>query len=253
MTLNEYLGMSCADGTMAEKACAVAEQAHFGQKRWNGDPYVTHPIRVAESFFREGLLMAEVEDERVVAYLHDVVEDTDVTLDQLREFGFTETQVVAVDSVTKCEGESYLDFVLRAKKNPIGCRVKVADIRDNMSDLPDPPPRRQLRKHHQRAEKYRLALWILEHGSETFGQCSCFEAELETYAQNLDTLLSLDNVGRYALIHGKDVVGVFDTYRDAVQTGYEKCGLEQRFFVKQITTTEPCNGLRKEVSSGPGL
>ena len=161
MTLNKYLDAPlAADATMIEKACAVAEQAHAGQKRWNGDSYITHPTRVAESFC--GLSMAEVEDERVVAFLHDVVEDTGITLEQLREFGFSEEQVEAIDSVTKREGQSYLDFVLRAKANPIGCRVKIADIKDNLNDLNG----RRTGKNKNNREKYQLALWILENGCE---------------------------------------------------------------------------------------
>lgn len=135
------------DDSLSDRAMWIADQAHRGQFRRDGNPYVSHPNRVAKSLSRD--------DEVVVAYLHDVVEDTDVTLDQLRKFGFTEVQIEAIDSVTKRGGESYLDFVLRAKENPIGRRVKIADIKDNSSDLNDPS------KKHLR-EKYQLALWILE-------------------------------------------------------------------------------------------
>ena len=147
--LNKFLKEIQLDinASLVERARHVAVQAHAGQTRWNGDAYVVHPIRVADSL--------TTDDEKVVGSLHDVVEDTDVTLVQLKSFGFTDEQQEAIDSVTKREGESYLDFVLRAKANPIGRRVKEADINDNLSDLDG-----KRHKHHQ--EKYQLALWILQ-------------------------------------------------------------------------------------------
>ena len=66
-------------------------------------------------------------DERIVAVLHDVVEDTDCTFDRLRTEGFAESVLEALDAVTRREGESYEDFVQRAAKNPIGRNVKRAD------------------------------------------------------------------------------------------------------------------------------
>ena len=61
------------------------------------------------------------------------------------------------------------------------------------------------------------------------------EVELDTYRRNLEALLA--DVGKYVLIHKKDVIGVYDTYNDAIQNGYEKCGLEP-FLVKQIEAIE---------------
>ncbi len=167
MTLHKYLDTCPDDATMVEKARAVATRAHAGQKRWNGDPYITHPTRVAGSFYG----LSEVEDERVVALLHDVVEDTEITLDQLREFGFTEKQVEAIDSVTKRDKESYLDFVLRAKANSIGRRVKIADIKDNMSNLHEVFKDHPVREQRLRREKYKLALWVLNHPKEIEPPC----------------------------------------------------------------------------------
>jgi len=149
--LNRFITSTQLDieATMIERARQVAVQAHLNQTRWNGDIYVTHPIRVAESL--RGRMM---EDEQVVAYLHDVVEDSGVTLEMLREFGFSSEQIDAIDSVTKRPDENYRDFILRAKQNPTGCVVKIADIKDNLRDLDD-------RKKTMR-DKYELALWILE-------------------------------------------------------------------------------------------
>jgi (p)ppGpp synthase/HD superfamily hydrolase len=74
----------------------------------------------------------QTDAERMAAVLHDVVEDTDWTLEALRERGFPEQVVVAVDHLTRREGESYDAFVLRAAAHPVARRVKVADLEDNM-------------------------------------------------------------------------------------------------------------------------
>lgn len=74
----------------------------------------------------------ETELERMVGVLHDVVEDTPYTLADLRELGYSEDLLLALDGVTRREGEPYEDFVLRSKANPISRRVKLADLEDNM-------------------------------------------------------------------------------------------------------------------------
>jgi len=147
--VNKYLQHSQIDGdtSIVERARQVAVQAHLHQTRWNGAAYITHPIRVA--------LSVNSDDEKVVSYNHDVDEDTELTLEDLRSFGFSETQLAAIESVTIREGENYLDFILRAKENKIGRVVKIADIKDNLSDL-------DRSKHKHMYDKYLLALWILE-------------------------------------------------------------------------------------------
>ena len=174
--LNKFLGHTAlpSNPTMIERARHVAVKAHTNQTRWNGDAYITHPMRVANSL--------TTEDERVVGLLHDVVEDTDVTLEQLQEFGFSETQLAAVDSVTERKGESYLEFVLRSRANSIGCRVKEADIKDNLSGLFGD-------MYQDRIDKYKLALWILNIPVTVKGDINeCIQLlmegeSLETYAQ----------------------------------------------------------------------
>ena len=105
-------------------ALRIAIRAHEGQKDKSGREYVMHPIRVAE----------RCKDPRakIVALLHDTIEDTDVTADYLRKEGFPEEILSAILSVTKQEGESYEDFVRRASENSIGREVKIADLEDNM-------------------------------------------------------------------------------------------------------------------------
>jgi len=111
---------------MLDRAITLAVAAHAGQTDRAGQPYILHPLRV--------MLAVEHPDERIVAVLHDVVEDSAITLDDLAKVGFSATVIEAIDSVTKREGESYPQFVARAGQNMIGRTVKLADLRDN-SDL----------------------------------------------------------------------------------------------------------------------
>ena len=110
--------------SLLERAILLAVQAHRGQVDRSGAPYILHPLRV--------MFRVEAENERIAAVLHDVVEDTDWTLDGLRAEGFPEEVVQAVDCLTRREGESYDDRVARAAANPIARRVKLADLEDNM-------------------------------------------------------------------------------------------------------------------------
>lgn len=105
-------------------ALLIAIRAHEGQKDKSEREYVMHPIRVAER--------CKNPRAKIVALLHDTIEDTDVTTEYLRSEGFPEEIINAVLSVTKQEGESYEDFVCRAAENPIGKEVKIADLEDNM-------------------------------------------------------------------------------------------------------------------------
>ena len=107
-----------------DKALQIAMRAHAGQKDKAGHDYIMHPIRVSE---RCSDLRA-----KIVALLHDTIEDSDVTADYLREQGFTEEIVEAVLSVTRREGEEYDDYVHRAAQNKLGKMVKRADLEDNM-------------------------------------------------------------------------------------------------------------------------
>jgi (p)ppGpp synthase/HD superfamily hydrolase len=114
-----------------EDAIALAVQAHRGQLYPSPvpEPYVLHPLRV--------MLRLESETERIVGVLHDVVEDTDVTLDDLRRLGYSDEIVDAVDHLTQRPGdayqglESYDAYIERLISNPIARRVKLADLADN--------------------------------------------------------------------------------------------------------------------------
>jgi (p)ppGpp synthase/HD superfamily hydrolase len=134
-----------------ECAIAIAAEAHTDQVDKAGAPYVLHPLRM--------MLRVSSTDERIVAVLHDVCEDCQGwTFDRLRAEGFSEHIIQALQSVTKRDGEDYEAFVRRAASNPIGRRVKLADLRDN-SDLSRiaMPSERDFR----RIEKYRRAIDLI--------------------------------------------------------------------------------------------
>ncbi len=108
-----------------EDALSIAAQAHRGQQDKAGAPYLLHPLRLMLRMDTEAAMMAAV--------LHDVVEDTEWTLERLREAGFSEEVLEAVDCLTHREGESYEQFVERVRTNRIARQVKIADLEDNMN------------------------------------------------------------------------------------------------------------------------
>jgi len=107
-----------------EKAISIAALAHTGQVDKASEPYILHPIKV--------MLRMATEQERIAAVLHDVVEDSAVTLDDLRTEGFSKEIVAAVDALTKRPGETRLDAAARAADDPIAINVKLADNAENM-------------------------------------------------------------------------------------------------------------------------
>jgi (p)ppGpp synthase/HD superfamily hydrolase len=128
-----------------QKAKELATKAHKGQHRWGGEPYITHPEAVAE--------MVDTFTEKQVAWLHDVVEDTNVSLKDLTDYGFSETVVEAVDAITKRKGEEeYDEYIERVARNDIATEVKIADITHNLS----------CGAKGSMGDKYRLAIKYLE-------------------------------------------------------------------------------------------
>ncbi|SER22594.1 HD domain-containing protein [Giesbergeria anulus] len=107
-----------------ERAISLAAQAHAGQVDKAGQPYILHPLRV--------MLRVSTEEERIAAILHDVVEDTSITLEQLAEEGFSPTVVAAVEALTKRHGESRMEAAARATENRVARTVKLADNAENM-------------------------------------------------------------------------------------------------------------------------
>ena len=126
-----------------DKAIQIAVSAHAGQVDKGGQPYVLHPLRV--------MCSVEKPHERLAAVLHDVVEDTAVTIDDLTNEGFPAEVLDAVQALTKLSGESRLDAAKRAVQNTIARKVKLADVADNMnmSRIPNPTA-----KDHARLREY---------------------------------------------------------------------------------------------------
>lgn len=109
---------------LLDKAAQICVSKHAGQRDKMGCAYFQHPMRVA--------MRCKTDEEKMVALLHDTIEDTDVTAEYLLAEGFPQSVVDGIISVTKREGESYEDFVARAKQNPLGSVVKLHDLEDNL-------------------------------------------------------------------------------------------------------------------------
>ncbi len=136
---------------MLEKAIRLAEKAHQGQLDKGGHPYILHPKRVAEK--------CETETEKITALLHDVLEDSAYTQEDLRAEGFTEDILEALTYLTHQEGEGYMEYIERICQNPLAVRVKYADLQDNMdvSRISNPTE-----KDFARPEKYKKAVKRIE-------------------------------------------------------------------------------------------
>ena len=107
-----------------EDAIALAVEAHRGQRDKAGQSYILHPLRV--------MMRLETDEERTVAILHDVVEDTPWTLERLRAAGYPEAVLSALDALTRRDGETYEAFIERLRPDALARRVKLADLEDNM-------------------------------------------------------------------------------------------------------------------------
>ena len=113
---------------LVEKARTLAYNAHDGQYRRGGKHFMTHPHAVSQKFSDPNLV--------AVALLHDVLESTNVTRKELEAAGMPAEVIDAVVAITRNDGEPYFDYIHRCKRNPLAHMVKIADIRDNLSDKP---------------------------------------------------------------------------------------------------------------------
>jgi (p)ppGpp synthase/HD superfamily hydrolase len=136
---------------MTKKALKLCFDIHKEQVDKSGLPYVFHPFHLAEQM--------ETEETTIVALLHDVVEDSDLTLDDLRQMGFGDTVIAALALLTHDPAVEYMDYVRAVKDNPIARAVKLADLRHN-SDLTrlDTVDEKAL----ARREKYLQAMTLLK-------------------------------------------------------------------------------------------
>jgi (p)ppGpp synthase/HD superfamily hydrolase len=106
-----------------DRAISIAVQAHAGQPNKDGSPYILHPLRV--------MMAMHSDEERIVAILHDVVEDTGVTIDDLKKEGFGDSIFEAIKLLTHEKGVPYDEYIARIKPNELARKVKLADLNDN--------------------------------------------------------------------------------------------------------------------------
>ncbi|MBF2028750.1 MAG: phosphohydrolase [Oscillatoriales cyanobacterium C42_A2020_001] len=107
------------------RAIAIAASAHQNQRDRANAPYILHPLRM--------MMRGQTLEEQIVAVLHDVVEDSDWTLEQLAAEGFPPQIVDAIACLTRRENENYDEFIDRILPNPLATRVKRYDLEDNMT------------------------------------------------------------------------------------------------------------------------
>lgn len=136
---------------MTKKALKLSFEAHKDQVDKSGMPYVYHPFHLAEQM--------NDENTTIVALLHDVAEDTNITVDDIRKMGFNEEVCVALKLMTHDENVPYMNYVKKLKDNPIAKAVKLADLKHNSDltrlDIVD-------EKVLKRVDKYKMAIGILK-------------------------------------------------------------------------------------------
>ena len=157
---------------MTKKAMKIAFEAHKNQVDKSGLPYIYHPIHLAEQM--------DDEESVTVALLHDVVEDTDWTLEQLKAEGFSDSVIMALSYMTHDDNVPYMEYVIKIAENPIAKKVKLADLMHNSDlsrlDCVDD-------KAKKRVKKYESAIQVLNittHVDDEDGFDSCLKKMVET-------------------------------------------------------------------------
>ena len=162
------------EDNMIERAKKLATKVHKGQHRWGGEPFIIHPAGVVDKlrdrdiflgkeyrcaephgFVPRSLPNDEKRDYYIVGWLHDVVEDTSITLGGLLDRGFDYHIVQAVDAITRRDDEDYREYILRVKKDAIAREVKISDIEHNLESF-------NTKNNKSRADKYKLAIEVLK-------------------------------------------------------------------------------------------
>lgn len=139
--------------SLLKEAIVLAASYHDEQFDKGDHPYILHPLRL--------MLKCETEEERIVAVLHDTIEDTELTLITLKHKGFSSRIIEAIDCLTRRKNESYDKFIDRVKTNELATKIKILDIEDNMdvsrlSEFTD--------KDQSRLNKYSAAMFKLTDG-----------------------------------------------------------------------------------------
>jgi (p)ppGpp synthase/HD superfamily hydrolase len=130
-----------------QTAINLAMHAHDGQVDKSGAPYIFHVMRVAHAFEND-------EDGQIVALLHDVVEDSDLTLEDLRDNGLPDRLSDAVRALTRNDNEAYAVYIKRAGRHPVARAVKIEDLHDHLRPMTDHLISASLRERYVRALKY---------------------------------------------------------------------------------------------------
>ena len=136
---------------LTKKALKIAFEAHKEQVDKSGLPYIFHPFHLAEQMRTEETVCA--------ALLHDVTEDTEITLEELQKEGFPQAVLAALTLLTHDDAVPYMEYVAQIKENSIARAVKLADLRHN-SDLTRLDHVDE--KAKERVEKYKAAIALLE-------------------------------------------------------------------------------------------
>lgn len=130
------------------EALELATKMHKGQfRKVSGEEAISHPLAVANKFTDENY--------KIVAILHDTIEDTSLTIEDLREIGLDESLILAIDILTKKQDQTYLDYILQCKKHEITKVIKIEDLKHNLSDNPT---------SKCSEDRYLMALYILNMG-----------------------------------------------------------------------------------------
>ena len=132
-----------------ELALQIAQKAHAGQVDKAGKDYILHPMTVASYM--------DTDIEKTIAYLHDVLEDTDVTVDALRKI-FPNEIVDTLITLTHRKDESYFEYIQRVSKSKLAKKVKVADLLHNLDITRIKEPTKQ---DYERLEKHKKAIIYL--------------------------------------------------------------------------------------------
>lgn len=108
---------------MLSKAIGIATNAFQGVIDTKGNPYIDHAMRVMSRM--------DTEEEKIIAVLHDVVEDTEITLRELQEAGFSRTVLDTIGMLTKKPDMTYFDYIEDIHSSELASRIKIAEIEDN--------------------------------------------------------------------------------------------------------------------------
>ena len=112
---------------LLDKAIKIAVDSHTGQTGKNGDPYILHPLRMMFQF--------DTTEEKIVAVLHDTIEKTQVDYGYLKDAGFSDEILFAIDSLSRRQDEDYDSYIQRVSKNQLATKVKIIDLHDNICSL----------------------------------------------------------------------------------------------------------------------